>query len=554
MKTSTWLMRLSIVSLLILAGCTQKQSKENNGNLKANMADKQVVNWSETTELSSIDPSKLTEPVDLTLVGNVDEGLYRLGKNHHLQPGIATSTKITNHGRTYTFSLRKNAKWSNGDPVTAQNFVYGWRRTINPKTASQYGYIFDGVKNANKIQNGKLSPAKLGIKALDSHKLQVTLTRPIPYFKLLMAFPLFFPQNQSVVQKYGKEYATASSKIVYNGPFVMKGWNGTNDKWQLIANKHYWDKKHVYLNKINDQVIKDPSTTYNMFQSGELDEAVLSGSQVKNELNSKQMHVLKDSRIFYLEFNQRTRPAFKNKALRQAFSLALNRQSFTKNVLADGSIPASGFVTSGLAYNPQTKEDFAKQARTGIGQIGIAYSPSQAKKKYQTALKQLHKKSLHLQILSGDTTAAKHSASYVQGQLEKILPGLKLDIVSVPLKTLIQRQTHHQFDFFVSNWGADYADPYTFLQILQSTNTFNEGGWTNKAYDKLVSKAAATDANQPVKRWQDLIKADQLIMKDQGIAPIYQATIPQMRKSKIKGLIYNSAGVSFNFKGMYLKK
>ncbi|MFD1126052.1 peptide ABC transporter substrate-binding protein [Lentilactobacillus raoultii] len=554
MKISHWLIGLSMATLLTLVGCGQKQSKENNGNLKANMADKQVINWSETTELSSIDPSKLTEPADLTLVGNVDEGLYRLGKNHHLQPGIATKTTISNHGKVYTFSLRKNAKWSNGDPVTAQNFVYGWQRTLNPKTASQYGYIFDGVKNANQIQAGKLKPAKLGIKALNTHKLQVALVRPIPYFKLLMAFPLFFPQNQKTVEKYGKNYATASSKIVYNGPFVMKGWNGTNDNWQLVANQHYWDKQHVYLHKINDQVIKDPATAYNMFQSGQLDEAVLSGSQVKNELNSKQMHVLKDSRTFYLEFNQRTRPAFKNRALRQAFSLALNRQSFTKNVLADGSIPATGFVTSGLANNLKTNEDFAKQARNGIGQIGIAYNPTQAKKKYRLALKQLHKKSLHLQILSGDSTAAKHSASYVQGQLEKVLPGLKLTIASVPLKTLIQRQTHHQFDFFVSNWGADYADPYTFLQILQSNNTFNEGGWTNKTYDKLVSKAATIDANRPTQRWQDLINAERLIMKDQGVAPIYQATIPQMRKSTIKGLIYNSAGVSFNFKGMYLEK
>ncbi|MFT8908769.1 MAG: peptide ABC transporter substrate-binding protein [Lentilactobacillus diolivorans] len=542
------------VSALLLAGCGQKSSggSENDGHLKANMAAKQTVNWSETTELTTMDPSKITEPIDITMVGNTDEGLYRLGKNHKLIPAIATKTQVSSNGKTYTFTLRKGVKWSNGDPVTAKDFVYSWKRTINPKTASQYGYIFDGIKNANKIQANKAKAGSLGVKALGNYQLRVNLERPIPYFKLLMAFPIFFPQNQSVVTKYGQAYGTSASKTVYNGPFKMKGWTGTNDKWQLVANQSYWDKKHVYLKQINDQVIKDPSTTYNLYQSGQVDVATLSGTQVKNELNNKDMHVLKDSRIFYLEFNQRTRPSFKNKALRQAFAYCIDRQSFTKNVLADGSVPAQGFVTSGLANNPKTGEDFTKEANQGS--TGIEYNPTKARAKYKEALKQLGKKSLSLQILSGDTTAAKHSAAYVQGQLEKILPNLKISISSVPLKTLIQRQTHHQFDFFVSNWGADYSDPYTFLQILQSNNTFNEGGWTNKQYDKLVRRSASVDANRPQQRWQDMLAASRVIMKDQGVAPIYQATIPQMRNPKIKGIVYNSAGLSFNLKGVYVAK
>ncbi|GHP14206.1 ABC transporter substrate-binding protein [Lentilactobacillus fungorum] len=541
-----------VVVTLLLAGCGKKQSVKNTGNLKANMAAKQVVNWSETEDLTTLDPSKLTQPIDITMVGNTDEGLYRLGKNHQLQPGIATKMTKSANGKVYTFNLRKNAKWSNGDPVVAKDFVYSWQRTINPKTASQYGYIFDGIKNANKIQANKAKPATLGIKALGSHQLQVTLERPIPYFKLLMAFPLFFPQNQKAVEKYGKAYGTTASKTVYNGPFELNGWIGTNEKWTLVANQTYWDKKHVYLDKINDQVIKDPSTMYNLYQGNQLDVATLSGTQVKNELNNQNMHVLKDSRIFYLEFNQRTRPAFKNRALRQAFSYAMDRQSFTKNVLADGSVPAQGFVTQGLASNPKTGEDFTKEAK--LGQTGLEYSPSKARTKYRQALKQLKKKSLHLEVLCGDSTAAKHSAAYVQGQLEKILPNLTIDVTSVPLKTLIQRQTHHQFDFFVSNWGADYSDPYTFLQILQSNNTFNEGGWTNHRYDQLVKKSASTDANNAQKRWQDMLAASRVIMADQGVAPLYQATIPQMRNPKIKGIVYNSAGLSFNLKGMYVAK
>ncbi|EHO52106.1 ABC transporter, substrate-binding protein, family 5 [Lentilactobacillus kisonensis F0435] len=552
MKKAGYFVGSCLAIILLLSGCGKKQSAENSGNLKANMATKQVVNWSETEDLTTLDPSKLTQPIDITMVGNTNEGLYRLGNHHKLLPGIATKMTESRDGKVYTFNLRKNAKWSNGDAVVAHDFEYSWKRTINPKTVSQYGYIFDGIKNANKIQARKAKPSTLGVKAIGKYKLQVTLERPIPYFKLLMAFPLFFPQNQKAVEKYGKAYGTSSAKMVYNGPFKMNGWTGTNEKWTLTANKNYWDKKHVYLEKINDQVVKDPSTMYNMYQGNQLDVATLSGTQVKNELNNKDMHVLKDSRIFYLEFNQRTRPAFKNKALRQAFSYAMDRQSLTKNVLADGSVPAQGFVTQGLASNPKTGEDFTKEAKQG--NVGLEYNPTKAKAAYKQVLKELHKKSLQLEVLCGDSTAAKHSAAYVQGQLEKILPNLKISIASVPLKSLIQRQTHHQFDFFVSNWGADYSYPYTFLQVLQSNNTFNEGGWTNKNYDKLVQKSASTDATNPQKRWQDMIDASRVIMSDQGVAPLYQATISQMRKAKIKGIIYNSAGLSFNLKGMYVAK
>lgn len=547
------LLAMTAMSAILLAACgNQQQSRSGGNNLKSNMASNQVINWSETQDLVTLDPSKLTEPIDLTMNGNVNEGLYRLGNNHKIEPGIATGSTISKDGKTYTFTLRKNAKWSNGDPVTAKDFVYSWQRTINPKTASQYGYIFDGIKNANKIQANKAKASQLGVKALSNQKLQVSLERPLPYFKLLMAFPIFFPQNQNAVEKYGKSYGTTADKMVYDGPFVMKGWNGTNEKWQLLANSHYWDKKHVYLKQINDQVVKDPSTLYNLYQTKKVDVAALSGVQAKTQLKNKDMHVLKDSRIFYLEFNQKTRPSFKNQALRKAFSYAIDRKSFTKNVLADGSKPAEGFVTSGLASNPKTGEDFAKEANQN--DQGFTYNPTKAKAQYKLALSQLHKKSLKLEILAGDSVAAQHSASYIQGQLEKVLPGLKLTVTNVPNKTLIQRQTHHQFDFFISNWGADYSDPYTFLQILQSDNTFNEGGWQNQDYDRLVKRAASTDANNETARWQDLVQAEQVMMKDQGVAPIYQATIPQMRNPKIKGLVYNSAGLQYSFKEMYVSK
>ena len=178
-----------------------------------------------------MDLSKATDSVSFTQISNTFEGLYRLGKDSKITPGLATSEKVSKDGKTYTFTLRKNDKWSNGDPVTAQDFVYSWRRTVNPKTESEYSYLFSGIKNADKIVAGKKPATSLGIKAVGKYKLVVTLERRIPYFNKLMGFAVFFPQNEKAVKNYGSKYGTASKYLVYNGPYIQKGWTGSNLSW-----------------------------------------------------------------------------------------------------------------------------------------------------------------------------------------------------------------------------------------------------------------------------------------------------------------------------------
>ena len=197
-----------------------------------------------------MDPSKVMDTIGGDMLNNTMEGLYRLGKDSKVEPGIATKTTVSKDNLTYTFTLRKNAKWSNGDKVTADDFVYSWRRTVDPKTQSQYSYLFEGVKNIDDITAGKKAPSTLGIKSVGQYKVVVTLTKKIPYFKLLMGFPSFFPQNKTAVEKYGKKYGTSSKYMVYDGPFKMTGWTGTNLSWTLSRNKNYWDKSHVKLDKI----------------------------------------------------------------------------------------------------------------------------------------------------------------------------------------------------------------------------------------------------------------------------------------------------------------
>ncbi|SEM86452.1 oligopeptide transport system substrate-binding protein [Ligilactobacillus sp. WC1T17] len=529
----------AIVALcaLTLGACGSKSSSSTS---------KQVLNWNETAELPTMDLSTATDTVSFDMLNNTMEGLYRLGKNSKIEPGLATKTKVSSDGLTYTFTLRKGAKWSNGDKVTAKDFVYSWRRTLNPKTNSQYAYLFEGVKNATDIMNGKKSPETAGIKAVGDYKLVVTLDRQIPYLKLLMGFPVFFPQNQKVVEKYGSKYGTASKYMVYDGPFQMTGWTGTNLKWTLKKNTNYWDKKNVKLSAINYKVNKTTTTSYNLYQSGKLDATSLSAEQAKQLKGQTGYTIRKAASTFYFQYNQKN-AAFKNKKIRQALSMVVNREQFVKKVLGDGSVPSKGLVSMGLAS--RNGEDFATAA---YQKNGVTYNLSEAKKLWNEGLKELGKTSLEFTLLSDDTDKAKNTTAFIQSAIESNLKGSKINVSNVPFKTRLARTTSGDFDVVISAWGADFSDPISFLDLFTSDNSYNAGKWSNAQYDKLIAASKTTDAGDTAKRWNDLVSAEKILMNDQGVAPLYQQATAWMIKPKVKGVIYNSAGANYNFKNAYI--
>ncbi|WP_057828359.1 peptide ABC transporter substrate-binding protein [Liquorilactobacillus cacaonum] len=526
---------------LMLVACGSSSSSTGSS------SSKQVINWNEASELPSMDISKATDTISFDMLNNTNEGLYRLGKNSKIEPGIAKSTKISNGGMTYTFTLRKDAKWSNGDKLTANDFVYSWQRTVDPKTASEYAYLFSGIKNADAISAGKKPVSTLGIKAEGNYKLVVTLEKKVPYFKLLMGFPSFFPQNKSVVEKYGSKYGTASKYMVYSGPFKMVGWTGSNLNWTLKKNNSYWDKKDVKLSAINFKVNKSTTTSYNLYQSGKLDETLLGSEQAKQLSSSKEYTPRSGARINYLEFNQ-TQKVFQNKKIRQAISLAINRSQLVKKVLGDGSLVAPGIVSKGLAsYHGK---DFTQDAKS---YDAIKSDKAEAKKLWAEGLKELGTNSVQFTLLADDTDAAKDVSAYIQSQLEETLSGIKVSVNNVPFKTRLSKSENGQFDVVLSGWGADFSDPITFLDLFTSDNSYNNGKWKNSEYDSLISASKNADAGSVSKRWNDMVEASEVLMKDQGVVPLYQQSQATLVKSKVKGVIYNSAGVNFNFKDAYVK-
>ena len=530
---------------ILLAAC-------GNGNSSSKSAAQSgTLNLSTTAPLDTIDISKST---GFGQTGNVFESFYRLGKNGKPTAGLAKTGTVSKDGKTWTFKIR-DSKWSNGDPIVAQDFVYSWRRSLNPKTASPYAYLFSGVKNADAIIAGKKSPNALGISAPDKKTVVVKLNRPIAYFRVLMAYPLFGPQNEKVVKKYGSKYATKAQYQVYSGPFKIKGWNGTNDTWSFVKNNDYWDKKVVKLNKINYQVVKSNNTGYQIYQQGKLDLTPLSSEQVKNLKSNQDFTQYPYSLVRFLLYNfkdknQINRAALNNKNIRLALSLSIDRDVVTKKVLGNGSTLPTGFVANDLASNPKTGEDFAKEQSVNNT---VDYNSALAKKYWKKGLQEIGQKNLTFDVLSSNDEAdSDQLTQYLQSQWTKELKGLKINITNIPEKSSDSRAQQGNFDIYLSHWGGDFNDPMTFMQIPMTGTSYNYGKWSNSTYDNLVKKAGNEDANNPEKRWNDLVKAAKIVNGNQAITPIYQQTTAYLQNKRVHGIIHNTAGTQWSYKYAYV--
>ncbi|WP_302608721.1 peptide ABC transporter substrate-binding protein, partial [Lactobacillus intestinalis] len=412
-------------------------------------------------------------------------------------------------------------------------------------------YLFSGVKNADEIIANKKKTSSLGISAPNKDTVVVKLNRPIAYFKVLMAYPLFGPQNEKVVKKYGKKYATKAQYQVYSGPFKIKGWNGTNDTWSFVKNNNYWDKKVVRLNKINYQVVKSNNTGYQMYQQGKLDLTPLSSEQVKNLKSNKDFTSYPYSLVRFLMYNFKSKNPTNNKALnnrniRLALSLSIDRDIVTNKVLGNGSTLPTGFVANDLASDPKTGIDFAKQQKV---KNTVDYNPTLAKKYWKKGMQEIGAKKLTFDLLSSnDESDSDQLTQYLQSQWTKELKGLKVNVTNVPDKSTTSRAQNGDFDIYLSHWGGDFNDPMTFMQIPMTGTSYNYGKWSNSSYDSLVRSAQNRDANNTSKRWQDLVNAAKIVNRDQAITPIYQQTTAYLQNKRVKGIIHNTAGTQWNYK------
>ncbi|MGI3100723.1 peptide ABC transporter substrate-binding protein [Companilactobacillus alimentarius] len=544
MKSKKYLLALLPIFLiaLVLSGCGSATEKDSKDTLAINSGD----------VIATMDSSMNTDVIGAQHLTNTMEGLYRYdGKD--LKPAIAKKVvKPTNNGKTYTFDLR-HTKWSNGKPVTANDFVYAWRRTVDPKTASQYAYIYTGIKNADKINAGKKPVNTLGIKALGKYKLQVTLENAIPYFNTLMASSTFYPQYKPSVEKAGKQYGLNSKGMVFNGPFKLTNWNVSKNSWTEVKNNNYWNAKAVKLKKLKYYVVKDANTGLNLYDANRINRYEKLGGDTARQVSTyKTFSMDKQTGNFYLELNQKKYKFFRNEKIRRAISMSINREQLTNNVLGKTGGIEHTIVPVGMSYNPSTKVDFTKEKMLKSSDKYTEYNPKEAKKLWKEGIKETGQKNLSFTLLGDDTDNSKKQNEYLQGQMEKNLPGIKITLSNVPFKSRLDKSSSGNFDIVVTGWNADFPDPVTFLDIFTTGNVQNNGKYSNAQYDALINKSKTTDTTNEDARWQDLLQATKILTDDQGAIPLYQSYQANLTRSNVKGYRITPNG-SYNLVTAYKK-
>ena len=503
-----------------------------------------------SSDMNTLDTVLATDTVSFTIYNQVFEGLYTLNGKDEAIPGIAKGDpKESNNGKTLTIKLRKNAKWSNGDPVTAHDFVFAWRKAVDPKTASEYAYIMYDIKNAEDINLGKhgKKPKDLGIKALDDYTLKIDLTKPIPYFKQMLAFGTFMPQNEKAVKKYGDKYGTTAEKVVYNGPFKVSKW-AVEDKIMLTKNDNYWDKKAVKLDRVNYKILKDTQAGASLYDTNSVDSAGITSEQVDKYKGSKELNYRLTAATFYIKMNEKTVPEFKNKNLRLAIAQAINKKGYVKTVLNDGSLASNNFTGIGTAKTPDGK-DFASTVESPL-----KYNPKVAKQNWEKAKKELGKKEFAFTMNTQDTPAAKIAAEYIKSQIESNLPGVTLKIKQMPFKQKTTLELANNYEATYSGWSPDYPDPTAFLETMTKDNAQNNTDWDNKEYNRLLKESNSSLLRETEKRNEALQRAESILLHDAPVAPVYQKGEAHLTNPQVKGLQYHKIGPDTTLKHVYIDK
>lgn len=529
-------------------GSTSSDSGSDSGDKSGEAASEdveQVLNLREKAVIPDMDLSTSTDATAAVYIGNSKESLFRKNADGEWSPGIAKEYEMSEDGLTYTFHLREDAKWSNGDPVTAHDFVYSWRRALNPDTKSIYGpYMANGVVlNAEAVSTGDMPVEKLGVEAKDDYTFVVTLAKPTPYFMDIASFTTFYPLNKKFVEEQGDKFATSSDTMLYNGPYTMENWEATAEKWKLVKNENYWDAENVKMKEINLQYLKDAQTQVDLYDKGQMDRVAVSAELVDQYRSNPDYQTSPTASLFYLKFNQTANDALGNVNIRKALSKSFNKEALVNEVLNDGSTVATGFVPTDFVKNPETGEGFREEN----GDL-VTFDKEKAQKLWEKGLEEIGKDKLTLEFLGSNSSTSKTMNEYLKNQWETNLPGLSITLKEVPFKQKLDLDTSMNYQIQFAGWLPDYQDPNTWLNLWVTDGGNNHTGYSSEKYDSLIKSANNELALEPLKRYKAFLQAGQLLAEDAVLAPVYQESRSQLVRPIIKGVVKNPVGMEYDYK------
>lgn len=498
---------------------------------------KKVLRYAMRADVPTLDPQLINSVPSATVYYHISDGLMR---NHlgNVENGIAESYDVSEDGKTYTFHLR-DAKWSDGVAIKAQDFEYGLKRLADPATASPYSFIIQNlVKNADEIISGNMSVDELGVKAVDDKTLTIELINPTSYFLSMLSMSPFSPTRQDYVEKYGKDFAADADKNVYSGPFVVKNW-AHEDRLILEKNPNYWDADAIKLDEVQILTVSEISTALAMYEKGELDFTEVPTEVVSNYEDKVTYYT--DGADDFVKLNM-AGPLLSNKDLRLALNYAFNRKDFVN--LANNNIyaPNTRYVLPDVnGVEGKYGDEYPYEA---FPLEGDATKAKEYLEKAMDALGVTEPSQIELELMTTDQERARTEAEVIQGQLQSTL-GIKVTIRQVPYKQRLELEDKHEFEMVVSGWAPDYSDPMTYLEMWSTNSSYNQISYSNPVYDECISNALTeTDAKT---RMDDLFTAEKTLLEDAAIMPMHIRRYPFMVSDKVKGLETYFVGLNYDY-------
>ncbi|WP_080848823.1 peptide ABC transporter substrate-binding protein [Cytobacillus gottheilii] len=529
------LLSLFLMGLLVfvLAACT---ANENAGN-ETEQPDgedtetaEKVLYLNNGQEPTSFDPPIGFDSVSWQALNNLMEGLTRLGKNHEPEAAIAEKWDLSDDGKTYTFHIRENAKWSNGDDVTAGDFVFAWKRLLNPETGSPAAFLGYFIEGGEAFNNGEGSADDVAVKAVDEKTFEVTLISPQEYFLSVISNPAFFPVNEKVATENPEWFAEAET-FVGNGPFNLAEWDH-DSHFLMEKNDQYWDAENVKLDKVHWAMVDDTNTEYQMFQAGDLDTSDVPADLSEQLFGEGKVEVVDQAGDYFYRFNV-TKEPFQNENIRKAFAMAVDQKQIVDFVTKGQEKPAYGFVSYG--FTDPSGNDFRETA----GDL-VKTDAEEAKKLLAQGMEEEGYDTLPEVTLTYSTSDAHKKIAETLQQMFKDNLGVDVQLANMEWNVFAEEQSALKFQLSRSSFLADYADPINFLENFQTGHSMNRTGWSNAEYDQLIQDAK-NEADEAA-RYDMMYEAETILMDEMPIIPIHFYNQVFMQNEGVSGIVRHPVG------------